>query len=56
MIVKMPHVNKKNTSEKCKFGSNKKNRPEMNFEWAFKNHKNKIKLPILMTKQLVQLL
>ena len=34
--VKMPHVNKKTTNDKWKFGSNKKTRPRMNYEWIVK--------------------
>ena len=39
--VKMPHVNKKTTSEKLKFNSNKKIRPRMSCEWIGKNHLEK---------------
>ena len=37
--VKMPHVNKKTTSEKGKSGSNKKTRPRMKYEWIGKTIK-----------------
>ena len=39
----MPLARKKTTIEKCKFDSNKKTRPRMNYEWIGKPFRKKIR-------------